>query len=109
MGKVEAGIDCRAPRVSQWRWIIVTVHVAVDRQPVSQTGNAIRKIESRLAVSGIASIAKPTAGVTQTCQIPQQSVSRKRMAHTRPQRGAGEADLKVFCGTHTDFLQVEEG
>ena len=56
--KIEAGIDGRPTWICQGRGIVITVHVAIDSEPISQTRHTVGEIESRLAIAGIVSIAK---------------------------------------------------
>src|SRR5262249_11485816 len=106
--QIEPGIYSRAPRVSQRRWIVVAVHVAVDGQPVSQAGDTVGKIESRLTVARIAGITQPAAGIAQSAKIARQTVGSKGMEYTSPQGRTSEPDLQILGGADADFLEIKE-
>src|SRR5712691_2934824 len=105
MGQVNPWTDCCAARVCDWRWVIVTIGVTVDRQPVSQAGNTVRKIESGLSVPGIDS---SRTRISVGCEIPREAVRGKGMANARPKRSTREPYFQVFCGMNADLLQVEK-
>src|SRR5712664_185434 len=93
------------PRVVEGRDFILTEGVPIERQPISQLGNAVGKIDSRAAVT---EVVESIICASKEKHALQELMKRERDAFSRKYIGLRDAEFKVPRKVKTHLLSIEE-